>query len=92
MANDKFRVIKSVNKTSSGKGSITMDKIDETCLIINTGSNAGVYLGVNGGFGECVANYSQIDSISDSEIRSIFGNLVSSGAPINEALIDDSEI
>lgn len=92
MANDKFRVIKSVNKTSSGKGSITMDEIDETCLIINTGSNAGVYLGGNGVFGECVANYSQIVSISDFEIRSIFGNLVSSGTPINEALIDDSEI
>lgn len=63
MANDKFRVIKSVNKTSSGKGSTNMNQIDETCLIINTGSNAGVYLGVNGGFGECVANYSQDEKV-----------------------------
>lgn len=90
MSKARFRVVKSYNKTSSA-GGIGDTGLDNTCLIINEDTNEsnndnGIYLG---DFNKCIANYTS--PISEEYIKSIFGNLVSSGAPINEALIEDAE-
>lgn len=84
MSDNKLRVIQGNIFDENGNIKDKVKDYSSNCLIFDTSN--GIYIGTNSENLNGV-----IEPIQQSELYALFHDLVTSGAPIEEALIDDVE-
>lgn len=84
MSDDKLRFIQGNIFDENGNIKDKVKEYSSNCLIFDASN--GIYIGTNSENLNGV-----VEPISEGELYAMFANLAVSGAPIEEALIDDTE-